>query len=389
MKRMLLYTLAVFGGLVLSTGCLDRSYVGEFDLITPIPLTLHLGENSLVMKGDGPVTSLERFNDSTMRVYAIRDDIPLPFSDPSAFVANGLPARVNVFDAKLDWLGKTPYYPTRERAHESYSIFASHYSDAAVKGDIIYEEDRISVPLRIDGSQDLIVGKARTADNGRDEVLESFSHYSSVSGITPVMYPGHALVCLSFKARTPNEVIYPIRICIDELTFKAKSDVIFTMAAKDPSQLGAAAYGEDMVYSIPLPDRESEKAIVIQSPPEGQEAQIVRLNPDPTDSRYDSFGLMIPASDLTSIYADLKIREYVYDSWTDQWTPLMTADGKSQVITASCQVKFPGLLKPGYRYDIILTINGMDIVGTRVKLVPWDFGGLIWIEQDEKPEFMN
>lgn len=368
--------------LLVPGGCTDRSYTGQYDLETPISMLLEFGASGTAAKGAGPVGTLGNIHDSVMCVTAFRENV-VSLKDESAYIARHTPALVNVTDAKLDWTGEIPYYPVRERSHESYNIYAYYLSDAVSTGPARYYDERVILPLKIDGTQDLIYAKARAKARGSDEDINAFSHYSSMSGVVPVLYPEHALTCLNFRARMADNLNLSVRLEVDSLYICGLNDnVLFTVAARNPDDVGILTCGDTTSFSLALPGEGSR--IMLECPKKGSAAKIVHLCPDPADSRYKYYGMLLP--EILSETSIIRLKLTQYTLIEEKPDPKDTDWRKAVPHTAYCTLRHPDGLRAGMRYDILLTLSGNVMLSADAVLVPWEWGGDINVD-DRNPEF--
>ena len=101
----------------------------------------------------------------------------------------------------------------------NYDFFAYHVDDAAVGVDVVETADVFTLPVTIDGSQDLMVAKAElTADQinilSAEKANDYYSAFSARKGINPHFTFKHLLT---------------------RFTFEVKAEGAWTIAADDPS----------------------------------------------------------------------------------------------------------------------------------------------------------
>lgn len=382
--RNVCHMISVLCCLLLCGGCTDRSYTGQYDLDTSISMLLEFGASGTAAKGAGPVSRLSEIHDSTMCVVAFREDAS-SLKDESAFIARHTPALVNVTDAKLDWTDEIPYYPVKDRSHESYNIYAYYLSDALSTGPVRYYDERVILPLKIDGTQDLMLAKARAKYRGSDEYINAFSHYSSMSGVVPVLYPEHVLTCLNFRARMAENLNLSVRLEVDSLYICGLHDnVLFTVAARNSEDTGILTCGDTTSFSLALP-KDQDSKILLECPKKGAAAKIVHLCPDPKDSKYKYYGMLIP--EILSETSVIRLKLTQYTLIEEKPNPKDTDWRKASPHTAYCTLRHPDGLRAGMRYDILLTLSGDVMLSAEATLVPWDWGGDINVGGDNNPEF--
>lgn len=191
------------------------------------------------------------------------------------------------------------YYPNgRDEQNIAYDFFA-YYHDGAASGEITRDDDRISFPVKIDGSQDLMCGVAEltpeqleTIDLMEDEeekqAIKQF-HFSAFSGrrnVWPIFQMAHQLAYIKVNLIAGNAYGDPVKV--HDIRLEAPTVGTFVVASKDKS-VGATFDGSG-VEQLPLRDVTNGKAIL---PGEGEPEQ----TPDGTEGSTATGGEQQPAYD--------------------------------------------------------------------------------------------
>ena len=168
------------------------------------------------------------------------------------------------FDDKL-------YYPNgKDEQHISYDFFAYFFDDAAC-GEITRDDDQISFPVKVDGSQDLMCGMAsltpeqlETIDMMESEedrhAIKQF-HYSAFSGrrnVWPIFHMEHQLAYIKVNLIAGNA--YGDSVLVHDIRLETHTEGNFVVASKS-GRLGAFFDGSG-VEVLPLRDVTNGKAIL-------------------------------------------------------------------------------------------------------------------------------
>ena len=158
----------------------------------------------------------------------------------------------------------------------SFDFFAYHIDDSEA-GDIVRTDDYISFPVKIDGSQDLMWGKAELTkeqlatiaaieDEEKKEQIERF-YYSTYSGrynIWPIFQMKHQMAYVSVRLIAGNAYGDPVKV--HDVSLKTHTEGTFVVVSKDPNQTPGAHFDENS-ERVPLYLKEfnedSKKAIDI------------------------------------------------------------------------------------------------------------------------------
>ena len=375
--------LLMCGVLLTAAGCLDGSYSGPFDPTTlavdPIAVVIRFAdkeESKATYEGKGALQDLTKLENDTMYVSIVRNDQKVSFRNSANFLLQNRPAIVNLQDSKLDWMlkdGDAPvYYPWHERAKEGYAMFA-WYADNAEKGATEVLEDRICRHLRIDGNQDVMGSKAYAwSTSSPNEKLYSFSYYTAVRNMEPLVCPTHLLTCMSFRF---NAIISDVkqRITIKSVTIKACNNIILTACSSGEQWQTIETEGEpvDLGYHlIPGYEQREGKSLTINSVSSEADMPLPLYVGD----------ILFPPTTSTSTLITINAEQEGFNA-------SLNGSGEPVSFHTELEINHPSGLKAGYNYVATLTVNGTDFISARVSVVDWGEGGSIIVDEDYEPGF--
>lgn len=241
--------IAIIAAAAALTACNHDEYTGEvieddpnIYQTEPMPVMINLGDSpyETATKGNGAFGDLAELDpldsavwrEAVFYVYSFSkepgSDLRTRWSDAgndgdiclidatrhdldSARLDMGKAAKLNTSDYKLlEWRDNpdsTVYYNTRDY-YRSYDFFVYHIGDAEVSS-VDRQSDHIDIRLQIDGSQDLLGGKAALTDGQKamiaskeqgDEIMAN--HYSTFSAnheVNPYVQLDHYLTKVRFE----------------------------------------------------------------------------------------------------------------------------------------------------------------------------------------------
>lgn len=290
------------------------------------------------------------------------------------------------------------YYPNgSDEQNIAYDFFA-YFHDGAASGEITRDDDRISFPVKIDGSQDLMCGAAvltpeqlETIDKMEDEeerqAIKRF-HYSAFSGrrnVWPIFQMKHQLAYIKVNLIAGN--VHDDSVKVHDIRLETHTQGTFVVANKD-RKLGAFFDGSG-VEKLSLRDVIDGKAIL--SGEEGLEGNPgpsgIINNPDvngepndqeKTDNRcptwyerkmflhYNEDGtkppakvageLLVPPGNNVVLHTWLSNKD---TRWKSEYTIL----------------PLKNVFEAGQTYNLNLTVYGPKQISIEVKANPWEDGG--------------
>ena len=215
--------MAMTGALVLLS-CTDDSYRGSADMAGvsdgPVPVMVVVGnpDNMFVSKGHGGIdNNTQSWKGAPVYIYGFNRDLNVSYTATSekdswnclvdGSIDNkgslaGRVAQIGELDSYATWAGEQVYYPVSTQPYDFYAYFIDDMS--VPDNSIVRTDDRISFPVEIDGSQDLMSAKAAFDEgyynlDGYSEEEKanlmnySFGAYTAALRIDPVIYFKHHL----------------------------------------------------------------------------------------------------------------------------------------------------------------------------------------------------
>lgn len=405
MLKKLFYTFLA-GSMLLS--CTDDSYRGaEVDGISdePIPVQVVVGnpDNMFVTRGHGAVDENSEFwKGSPIYVYAFKKDLLTSFMSTSrndnwnclvdGSIDNkgslaGRVAQIGELDSYATWAGEQVYYPVSTQPYDFYAYFIDDMS--VPDNSIVRTDDRISFPVEIDGSQDLMSAKAAFDEgyynlDGYSEEEKanlmnySFGAYTAALRIDPVIYFKHHLTRLCFDLYSGYSENTGKEIYVDSIKVRSRTRAEFTVVSKHTEEMGLdfskdTRPAESLPY-LKLKDKNGAELKSQLLPPAPEEVNMNNIYAEVDPVRVGESLLIAPDSEYDLI---LYLSEYLPTGHIHQ-------NKVQQTITPSS-----GTFEPGYQYRIRFAIYGVTEVKVSVSLTEWNNGGEIEVGEDAPPAGIN
>lgn len=323
-------------------------------------------------------------------IYAFNRDETVSYNAQSCLLMNE-PARaldpasyfLSFENGKQYWNTETP-----ERPYD----FWAYYVDDAVEGTPDPQPDHegnLGFDITIDGSQDLLCGKAVLTKAQNDSLYNIeeqqrlrnslYSYYTTSHDIFPVVDLKHCLTCLKFQVYPGDETADGI--IIDEICVEAPSQGRMTVVAKDASKLGCV-FDKENVSWLSLHDKNNEETLLPENEYVCRWKEEYGSDDDITVNVFDrepipvGESLMIPpleGSDTLTV----KIRAHREDG--KEALP----QGYITFVTRSSG------FKSGYQYNVRLALYGKQPMGVTAVLTGWAQGESVRPVNPSEDEFMT
>lgn len=276
--------------LALLGSCSIPTYEGSIDYSREVyksaPILVSIGSyNDTLTKSAGAIDTEEfwRWSNTNIFVYAFRKDAQgfgAFYNDGSGECildgtadgnANaGRMATVSVGESYVTWSNddSTAVYPTGYTAHDFYAYYIDDCEHNVAQ--INRAEESITVPVTINGSQDVMSAKAEVTmeqlnkfsytEQVKNILLNSaYSAYSANMGVHPELYFKHHLVRFSF-------VVFPgskeaQSICIEQITVDSQSNAVFTVAHKDTTMMGLDFSADSELVPLSLREKDAKNPL--------------------------------------------------------------------------------------------------------------------------------
>lgn len=270
-----------------------------------------------------------------------------PLFDNASIIAT---AGANVVEAATQ-----KYYPMQG----NFDFFAYHADDAATGADVVEGTDAFTLPVTIDGSQDLMVAKAElTADQAAllpaAKADDYYSAFSARKGVNPHFKFQHLLTRLTFevKAATATEEAVVIKgVEIENANTTADMVVAYTTA---PTELLA---------------NQANPATVFLKDANG--AAFAETNPSAADfNRIGESLMLMPQAEY-----DMVIRM------------TQTVNGVERTVDYPYTLKSEQLgltaFEAGKQYNVKFTVYGLSEIKLEFELTAWEDGGDLEVDDNE------
>lgn len=265
--------------------------------------------------------------------------------------------------------GTKKYYG--QNKYNVYDFFAYHADDAVldelgnrVEPILNGAGDAYTVPVTIDGTQDLMVAKAGLNQEDTDKLQGSdltrvYSAYSARRDVHPRFAFSHELSRFVFNAVSANEKAKDITITKVEVV--ANTEATMTVAATDPSKLGLSDWKTPATLLLKDKNSDSFTPQVL-----GAKDDVVALG--------ESLLLAPKAKEEGNnnpVTYTLAV-EYTNGTSSTVFNSVITAPAKTD-----------NEFKKGYHYTVNIMVYGFEEIKLICDLTPWQDGGDIPVGDEE------
>jgi hypothetical protein len=278
--------------------------------------------------------------------------------------------------------GSIKYYPPTGM----FDFWGYRLDDCAQEAAVTTEE-QISINFTLDGSQDIMVGKAVPAQTGPGTPgARAYSAYAARNGVQPEISFKHLLTRLTFQttpsANAQSVCDDEVGVYIEKVSVKAKNKGTLLVACKDESKIGNGQLQMSDAEAVEIFLKDATKT-------EGKLNDLVPIHPkwDNVEDKPDTIdvgeSVMIPAADKYELVFYLKQKVNKGNNVMEDvryempWTlDPSTSDSES----LSDKTKF----LPGHSYNVLVTISGLKEIQVTTTLEPWIDGGTISINPEDQ-----
>lgn len=316
----------------------------------------------------------------------------------------GLDGVLNFLDDATATTRQTLYW-SHKYPEVGYDFFGYHLDDAQITK-VTAEQDRTLYNIKVDGSQDIMVGVAPVltpahmaenypslSDEVRNSIYElsngGYSAYSVRHGIQPIINLKHLLTRIKFYVLFKNEIDKygnPTDITITDVRIKGKSNLNICVAARNRDELG--------LKSADTPEWMNLKQVpVVTRDSRGNAIDIIKnvniteklVHPDKIDSLGES--IMLAPEDSYEMELTYKQHLVIKDAWaTDDGLPEYGDVYRTAKITLRRDNMEQFLA--GNTYIVTLSMYGAQRIDVHVDVEPWIYGGesdIIVYPEEERP----
>lgn len=331
----------------------------------------------------GDLATKNNWNGETVYVYGI---VPA-LTEDARFAINGEAATAPAGTAgatvtsTLTWSNTATHF--YYDGNNLYDFYGCHVDDAAeatamkIPTGTNLATNGFSVPVTIDGSQDLMVAvpdkeSDRTAagvDSEVTDVNNLYSAWSSRRGVKPNLVFKHVLTRLTFKAKCGDDPAptQPVKITSIQVT-GAISDGTLTVIPVGGGNQGFAPGTTTAAFALMAPASAPDKSKELETFP-GKEITN-------TGDAFDQIGvpmMLVPEEEYS---VEINTEQDMDDSGT--------IEGNEEG-TITKKIKFAGGFLAGTNYNINITVYGLRNIEVDATLPAWEEGGDIDIDPDDLP----
>ena len=254
--------------LICLSACVDKSWEGtvsEMNEDEKLPVHVIVGDPGEILesKGSGPMEDSDPtvWEGKQIRVYAFRREISSDYSTLSASGSDdclidgscdeegslgGKTAGINSLDSYISWSGSEDVIYYKAEDHP-YDFFAYYIDKPVPDSDIYRSKDEVRIMMEIDGNQDIMSAYAELTEDQlnrpgfteidkADLITYSFSAWSARRNIHPTFYFRHHLTRIEFEMSPGSSE--STSIAVDSIVVKSKKKALFTVAHKNPHNMG-------------------------------------------------------------------------------------------------------------------------------------------------------
>lgn len=317
----------------------------------------------------GDLGAANNWNGETVYVYGIVGDTLFAINGEAATAPKGTPGAT--VTSTLAWTAadKHFYYD----GNNLYDFYGCHVDDAATEAMTIpartkLAEKGFSVPVTIDGTQDLMVAMPnkesdRTAGGVDPEVTDTkylYSAWSSRRGVKPNLVFKHVLTRLTFKAKCgdASAPAQPVKITSIQVTGAISDGTLTVIPANSGTQgFVAGTTTANFALMAPASDPDTSKELETFS---GKDI----TNVDPDD--FEQIGvpmMLVPGGGYTIVIT------------TEQDMNNNSSIETNEEGTITKEVTFAGGFVAGTNYNINITVYGLQEIAVNATLTAWNEAG--------------
>ena len=369
-------------------GVTDGDY-DDFNGGSPVPVLVGVGDSGLsYTRGSGAIDSEDgkKWKDVNVYVYAFNKNGASFTStasssgtgcliDASLDNTNSRSGRKAFFDGTngyLSWADseRQAYYPSGREIYDFYAYYIDNLN--IPQSSISRGRDKISFPVTIDGSIDLMTGKAPLSETVFKGTLLSetekalvrkyaFSSYTARRNINPKLEFTHHLTRLRFELYPASDGANTVMVNSVEVSSKTRGT--FTVVSRKESELGLNfSSGRSPLY-LTEADGSALK----------QDTYHTDYNGDFTDVLYERPHVQVGGSLLVAPDTEYEVK-----------IEMREAKGQSYKTTSSFTIRTSSGFQAGRQYVVRLAIYGMMDVRPNVEVEPWGTGGSIILDEEDK-----
>lgn len=269
--------------------------------------------------------------------------------------------------------------------------FWGYRLDDAVTGAPVWEDALVSVPFAIDGSQDVMVAKAKLTQEQQTDTVgwadndRYYSAFAARKGIQPNMVFNHLLSRLNFKIVGGNDEVRTNGVKLVSIGVRSKHTGKLVVAdALNYSNADRMVWVEDTTL-LELKERRSTAVDAVLEP-------LTAIAPSYEDITYVlDEGLATQRDTTVHLARETQVGEALLVAPQDKYeieVKLQQPDKNDPSNILSYTYKFSmnreGGFEMGKSYNVKLTIYGLQEIDVTTVLTPWEDGGDINITPEDE-----
>lgn len=264
------------------------------------------------------------------------------------------------------------YYP----AQASFDFWGYRLDDAA-KGNPATEEGKQVIGFELDGSQDIMVGKAEPTAENLEKCAEEkiYSAYAARRDVQPNIIFKHLLSRLVFTIQGGNEAACNEDTGVKVTAIKVKSKYTGKLIVAYTEAAGVTDYTDQLVPNEEVTD------LVLKKRAEGVtdgnndlvdlEAKNPEWDPETKKGKQTSIGEAILAVPADSYDLTIDLKQKVKTQTEPEGFAEKTFSYNDVIELAD------GAFKAGTSYNVNITVFGLNEIKINTTLTPWEDGGNI------------
>ena len=293
--------------------------------------------------------------------------------------------------------GRIEYYPINGASDFwGYRVDDACGGDPVVKtvndeGEEVDAKDatRRVVDLTIDGSQDIMAGKAEITEEEKaklgNRTNDYFSAYAARKGVQPNINFEHLLTRLTFHVKAGSKSAAGNGTNTDAVNVKS-----IAIEGRNKGQLIVAYKGVVPDSLLSFEDAKVDFKLM-QRIGEDHNSQLQDLTPTPltwTTTPENTVGAADNIAIGEALLVAPGVAQYKLKVVLTQMVQKKEGEEKKPMtLTYEAYLKAPeGKFKPGTSYDVNITVYGLEKIDVTATLKPWVEGGSIDIDDDNRPQ---
>ena len=278
--------------------------------------------------------------------------------------------------------GSIKYYPPSGNFD-----FWGYRLDDCVTEDAEVTEERIVIPFTLDGSQDIMVGKAvptaeQQATATQQAIDRAYSAYAARNGVQPDITFKHLLTRLTFQAQAKSSSVCDEEqgVYIDSVQVKTIAGGRLTVAFTDAAGITDVNQqieftGDSTFLYIKDSQTDANGNLQVLTPVLPKWNQLENRG----DSTKIGESLMIPAGEKYELV--FYVRQSKPSTVGGEPRPIFYQ--LPYTLTTDPTTDAPSPFLPGYSYNVLLSINGLQEIVITTTLEKWGDGGTIAISPED------